>query len=176
MQTHWEWLLTGRGGRALPVAIRSPGETERSVGELRETLLAENRIADEAERVGAAYQLGRLGRDSHSKEGQAALEALMDALQGSHAQAPRRVAVPGLASAGSAAVEALCHTLTTSTEDSVLMFAAEALADAVPRDDTVGAAQSATALAVAVERLEAMVEDSPRLQGKGLLSRFCASY
>lgn len=163
MQTQWEWLLAGRGGRALPVATHSPAKA-RTVNELRKILLAGNRVAYEAERVGAAYQLGRLGRDSRSKDGQAALEALLDALQGSHGQAPQRVAVPGLASAGSAAVEALCHLLTTTASDSVLMFAAEVLADAVPRDDTVAIEQSARALAVAIERLEMMVEESPRLQ------------
>ena len=134
MQTHWEWMLGGRGRRALPAGAPLTGKTA-AVETLRDVLLAEPRTGDEAERVGAAYQLGRLSRDNRSKHGRAALAALMNALEGGHGQAPQRVAVSGLAAAGSGAVEALCRTLATSNDDRLLMFAADALNDAVPRDD-----------------------------------------
>jgi hypothetical protein len=44
------------------------------------------------------------------------------------------------------------------------MFAADALGEAIPRDDTANATKSTQALAAAVERLESMVEVSPRLK------------
>jgi hypothetical protein len=91
-------------------------------------------------------------------------DALLDALQGDAGQAPQRVAVPGLIAAGTAAVDGLCEILKTASDDRILMFAADALAEAVPRDDKVNAAKSADALAVAVTRLESMVEVSPRLK------------
>lgn len=163
MQTHWEWLLAGRGKHASRPIDPSLGDS-KSIEDLRNVLLAKHHTGDEAKRVGAAYQLGRTGRNAGSTEGQAALEALTDALHGRYGQAPQRVAISGFASAGPSAVDLLCHTLTTSMNDRVLLSAAEALADAVPRDDTQSIAKAITALAAATERLESMTETSPRLK------------
>ena len=92
------------------------------------------------------------------------MDALLAALQTDRGLAPQRVAVPGLIAAGPAAVDGLCETLQTSSDDRVLMYAADALGESVPRDDTANATKSIAALAAAVARLEPMVEASPRLK------------
>ena len=94
----------------------------------------------------------------------AALKALLEALKGGGGLSPQRVSVAGLVAAGPAAVDGLCETLRTSQDDRVLMFASDALADAIPRADSGSRARAAEALAIAAERLDGMVEASPRLK------------
>ena len=76
------------------------------------------------------------------------------------------MAVSGLVTAGAVAVDGLCSTLETATDDQVLMFAADALKDAVPREviATAAATRATAALETAIRRLESMVETSPLLQ------------
>jgi hypothetical protein len=167
MQTQWEWLLAGRGTKPppTPTGPAASASTE-SVLALRRRLLAESRPADEAERVGVACRLGRIARAEHAAAAPAAVEALLEALHGSSGLGAQRVAVSGLVTAGAVAVDGLCSTLETATDDQVLMFAADALKDAVPREviATAAATRATAALETAIRRLESMVETSPLLQ------------
>ena len=91
-------------------------------------------------RVGAAYRLGRLAAQQASgtaasvasdveakakgeDDNNAAIDVLLEALEGGSGQAAQRVAVAGLVAAGPAAVGGLCKTLETASDDRVLMFA-----------------------------------------------------
>ena len=148
--------------------------------------MAPSAEADEARRVGASYTLGRLAAITKDTNAMAqtighispvaatqqqaqALGALMQALRqpgGSGGDEPqqggeaaRRVSVCGLVAAGAAAVPALCKTLLTEKNERVLMYAADAMADAAP----VGSQAALASLHIVIKRLEAMVESSPRL-------------
>ena len=92
-------------------------------------------------RVGAAYRLGRLAAQQQASgtaasvasdveakakgedDNNAAIDVLLEALEGGSGQAAQRVAVAGLVAAGPAAVGGLCKTLETASDDRVLMFA-----------------------------------------------------
>ena len=88
-------------------------------------------------RVGAAYRLGRLAAQQQASgtaasvasdveakakgedDNNAAIDVLLEALEGGSGQAAQRVAVAGLVAAGPAAVGGLCKTLETASDDRV---------------------------------------------------------
>eukprot|EP01047_Picozoa_sp_COSAG01_P071951 COSAG01_NODE_11312_length_1961_cov_3.338883_2_plen_373_part_00 len=173
MEAQWEWLLRGGAGGSTCSELdqNAPPHPPDVVVALRASLMAAPQRADEARRVGAAYRLGRLGRGApRGGTGAAALGALMLALQGEHEAvearvAAQRVAAAGLAAAGEAAVLPLCELLHSCQDHLVLMYAADALADAAPPQQTGNdlAARALDAVDAAAQRLEAMAATSPRL-------------
>jgi hypothetical protein len=150
MEATWDWLLEHED--------RNHGElpSQEEVDKLHAVLIAPKTIADEAQRVGASYTLGRYAQ----RGSKAALAALLSALSSpTSSEAARRVAAPGLQAAGSAAVDGLCETLSGATDYRVLMYGADALGEAcrTPTVAVVGVLLST------IEKLEQMSVSSSRL-------------
>ena len=150
MEATWDWLLEHED--------RNHGElpSQEEVDKLHAVLIAPKAIADEAQRVGASYTLGRYAQ----RGSKAALAALLSALSSpTSSEAARRVAAPGLQAAGSAAVDGLCETLSGATDYRVLMYGADALGEAC-RTPTVAVVD---VLLSTIEKLEQMSVSSSRL-------------
>jgi len=125
----WRWLggdpAGGPGGPA----------TTESVAELGARLMAEHAHGDEPGRHHASYALAEIAAASGGDESQA-VEQLLAALTHETCEGARRVAVPGLAAAGDAAVPSLVALLNAidveGGDDALrtLAYAADALGEA----------------------------------------------
>jgi hypothetical protein len=160
MEATWDWLRDEEAAEPAaaasgPAAAELP--TREQVSALHAALTAAKATADEAQRVGAAYSLGRYAQ----RGSDAALVALLDALSSPESsEAARRVSAPGLQAAGSAAVDGLCEILRASTDYRVLMYASDALGEAC-RTPTLPVVDT---LLSTLAKLEEMAAVSPRLQ------------
>ena len=139
----WEWLAG-----SLPPSRLSLGGNQRDdaaqADKVARDLYADAEMA-EAERVGAAYSLGRRAWHGDS----VALHCLLSALAAVENPNARRAAVSGLGAAGDAAVPGLLEALAAADRPAAVAQAAEALGEAC-RTPTLGVVEG---LATAMERL-----------------------
>ena len=142
-QSMWEWLAG-----SLPPSRLSLGGNQRDdaaqADKVARDLYADAEMA-EAERVGAAYSLGRRAWHGDS----VALHCLLSALAAVDNPNARRAAVSGLGAAGDAAVPGLLEALAAADRPAAVAQAAEALGEAC-RTPTLGVVEG---LATAMERL-----------------------